>query len=538
MSTRTWRGYAVAQAEVQTLTPANPQEGVVYTATINGKDVTYTVTAADMADGASDEAAAVAKAVDGLVAAWNASTIPEFAEITASDSTTAMTLTHDTSGVPFTVSGAGTNGISAQNEVQTLTITGTPTGGTFTLTYDGQTTSTIAYNADAATVDAALEALSNIGAGDVTCAGGALPGTPVTIQFTSALAQLNVALITADGSGLTGGSSPDAAVATTTPGSAGDPTLANATTTSATGPNHFDNADNWSGGAVPVDSDDIVFENSDVDCKYGLSQTSVSPASTTVKMSYTGKIGLPRKNSNGYIEYRTTYLTIGDSGDGVTNTVEIGEGTGAGSGRLKISTNDSQTILNVLNTGQGAESGIPALLWKGTHASNVANLQKGSVGIAFFDGESATLSDLNVNYVTNVTGDVQLRCGDGLTLTTVDMAGGQVTLESAATTINQYNGELTHRSGNITTLTIDGGTYFEEAANTTTTLLVGSDGVYDCRRNLKSRTITNISLHERSAFHDPFGTVTASNGYDFVRCTPGDVTFNVKPHQTWTPTSI
>ena len=103
------------------------------------------------------------------------------------------------------------------NETQTLTITGTPTGGTFTLLYVDQTTSAIAYNASAATVDAALEALSNIGAGDVTCAGGPLPGTPVTIQFTGALAGGDRALLVPNTAGLTGGTVPAATVTTTTP---------------------------------------------------------------------------------------------------------------------------------------------------------------------------------------------------------------------------------------------------------------------------------------------------------------------------------
>ncbi len=41
-------------------------------------------------------------------------------------------------------------------------------GGTFTLTFDGQTTGSLAYNADAAAVQTALEGLSNIAPGDVT----------------------------------------------------------------------------------------------------------------------------------------------------------------------------------------------------------------------------------------------------------------------------------------------------------------------------------------------------------------------------------
>lgn len=115
-------------------------------------------------------------------------------------------------------SAAPTTGTS---EVQTVTITGTPTGGTFTLTYAGQTTAPIAYNANAAAVQAALEALSNIGAGNVVGAGGALPGTPVTITFAGALANQVIATMTADGSALTGGTSPAVSVAKTTPGTAG-----------------------------------------------------------------------------------------------------------------------------------------------------------------------------------------------------------------------------------------------------------------------------------------------------------------------------
>lgn len=51
------------------------------------------------------------------------------------------------------------------NEVQTLTIDAT--GGTFTGTYGGQTTAAVAYNATAAVLKAALEALSTIGTGNV-----------------------------------------------------------------------------------------------------------------------------------------------------------------------------------------------------------------------------------------------------------------------------------------------------------------------------------------------------------------------------------
>jgi hypothetical protein len=91
-------------------------------------------------------------------------------------------------------------------ETQTVTITGSPTGGTFTLTYDGQTTAPIAYNASAADVQSALESLSNLGSGAVQVSGSA--GGPYSIDIVGT----GVPALTASGTGLTGGTDPDVVV--------------------------------------------------------------------------------------------------------------------------------------------------------------------------------------------------------------------------------------------------------------------------------------------------------------------------------------
>lgn len=105
------------------------------------------------------------------------------------------------------------------DEVQQIAITGGPTGGTFTLTFSGQTTSGIAYNAAASAVQSALEALSNIAPGDITCTGGPLPGSNVSVSFAGGSYDgVDVPQMTANGSGLTGGTSPAVTVTTTTPG--------------------------------------------------------------------------------------------------------------------------------------------------------------------------------------------------------------------------------------------------------------------------------------------------------------------------------
>lgn len=120
--------------------------------------------------------------------------------------------------------------VQGTDEVQTLTITGTPTGGTFTLTSTitgtrtqsgltfAGTTAAIAYNATAAQVQSALEAV--LGVGNVTCAGGPFPGTAVTITFVGQLSATDVAALTVTGS-FTGGTSPAGAISTTTAGVVG-----------------------------------------------------------------------------------------------------------------------------------------------------------------------------------------------------------------------------------------------------------------------------------------------------------------------------
>lgn len=106
-------------------------------------------------------------------------------------------------------------------EAQTVTVTGGPTGGTYTLTFDGETTAAIAWNATASVVQTALEALSNVVPGDVTATGGPHPGTAVVVTFGGSYLGQNVPQMTASGASLSGGSTPGVTVTTSTAGGSG-----------------------------------------------------------------------------------------------------------------------------------------------------------------------------------------------------------------------------------------------------------------------------------------------------------------------------
>jgi len=105
------------------------------------------------------------------------------------------------------------------NEVKTLTISGTPTGGSYTLTINGQTTAPIAYNAANSAIQSALLALSSLDTGDVVVTGAG----PFTLTFGGVYAGQTAPAMTATAS-LTGGTSPNATVTVATPGGGGDAT--------------------------------------------------------------------------------------------------------------------------------------------------------------------------------------------------------------------------------------------------------------------------------------------------------------------------
>jgi hypothetical protein len=141
-------------------------------------------------------------------------------------------------GLEYTNAGAPSAGTS---EVQTLTFGGSPTGGTFKLAFDGYTTAPISWSATNNTlrdnVDAALEALPNIGAGGVTVAVGTMTtgiGT-LTVTFAGNLAKMVVPLITVVGNSMVDATPPTIVVVETTKGAA-TPTNEVQTLTIAAGP--------------------------------------------------------------------------------------------------------------------------------------------------------------------------------------------------------------------------------------------------------------------------------------------------------------
>jgi len=91
------------------------------------------------------------------------------------------------------------------DEIQELSFSAVPTFGLFQIEFDGQTTSNIPYDASASDVQSAMEALSNIGAGECVVAGDFSTG--FTFTFSNGLGLTDVAEITVPSNSLTSGES-------------------------------------------------------------------------------------------------------------------------------------------------------------------------------------------------------------------------------------------------------------------------------------------------------------------------------------------
>ena len=354
----------------------------------------------------------------------------------------------------------------------------------------------------------------------------------------------------------------------------GNGTAAGADSTSATGPNHIDNPDNWDAGSLPITGDDVFVDDSSISILYALgiffgthtgaanqavltdstqnwvpssligqvikndtdgSSTTVTAndattvtgvlsggtdddwdtgdaytmttlASLTISRNYTGEIGLPKQNAGGYVEYRPDYLGI------AATTVTIGRGEGSGSSQIKLDTGTAATAITVESTGS-PPFGLEAFLWKGVNITNTLEVHEGTVGVAVFGGEVATILTLR-----NTAGEV--RCSDRTVLdtanTVVTNESGSIALYSNTITLNNSSGTILFGgSATLTTLNLEGGTVNYQSSGTIATANIGGfnrGATLDFSGDNSARIITVCNLLLNGRIVDPLQTVTYSGG--------------------------
>lgn len=135
-------------------------------------------------------------------------------------------------------------------------------------------------------------------------------------------------------------------------------TISVETPTQATGPNHFDNPDNWLDGSLPQEGDTVLISGGN-SIYYGIDARQ-SFAELIVPCDFAGQIGLEEKNARGYREYRPTYCPWS------AKQITIGQGGTLSSSLVKLDINQAECMLHIKSTGDGRKSVEPPLQIRGT----------------------------------------------------------------------------------------------------------------------------------------------------------------------------
>lgn len=267
----------------------------------------------------------------------------------------------------------------------------------------------------------------------------------------------------------------------------GTGTISDATITDAESPHHWDVADNWSTNTVPVSTDSVILENSDIDIRWGLDQNAVALTSLIIRKSFTASLGLRRnavavsvaggQTDPSGTEYRDLYLIIG------ATTLDIGQNispTGqTGSPMTKIDVRGVSTITMFDSAGtpeERSEAVVQLLTNSSSTTLNVINCP-GSIGIAsgspfetstigsVFVGDTVTGGGVFFGCGATISTEFQQASGNNFidsaaTIPLVDVKGGVLTTSGvwAITTMRVDNAGLVNLDNNaVTTLTIDDG---------------------------------------------------------------------------------
>jgi hypothetical protein len=367
---------------------------------------------------------------------------------------------------------------TAQARVQVSTVTIGGTWGdteTVTIKIGGKSvTYTCSGTPTAATVAAGLQALA---------------AASTDPEFRELVWTVNAAVITATGA--------VAGVPVTIGGSevSSSGTITLAVVTAATGPNHWDNADNWSTGAVPVNSDEVFFE-ANVAALYGLPSSGLTLAKFIMRA---GRIGLPDTNASGYAEYRPTRA--------VFSCVDVQLGISAGVGpqlcRLDLSTSAAKVVVFGVS---GAQSGMfaPVDVVVNSASAEVAAIS-GSVAVAPSGDETTTV--LSCRCGKNAT----MLVGAGVTVTNL-LTAGQTRCLASVTNLTVDDGTCTLAgAATVAELVVRGGTFVHNSTGTITDAVVGP-GTFDGSQDIRARTVTDLEVQKGGVYRDPYNAITVTNG--------------------------
>lgn len=282
-------------------------------------------------------------------------------------------------------------------------------------------------------------------------------------------------------------------------------------TQAATGPNHFNNADNWEGGVAPIAADDLLFTENAVDCLYALTP-GFAIGEITIDQSYSGRIGLARTSSSGYQEYRSRYLTLDDP-----CVISIGSGLGNGSPRILIDAATEDVTLDVYSSGQGEGFERPVQL-KNAAATSELSVYGGRVDISGTGG--GALLNVVGREGSSIPADVVVAEGTDVGVVVVSGNNTSLRLSGDATSADVSNGARVSIVDDAIcpTVAVASGAvvYWDSTAGITTKLFVYAQGTASFVRRKVARAVAACDVHAGATLLDSLATITWTTGIDVI----------------------
>jgi autotransporter-associated beta strand protein len=278
-------------------------------------------------------------------------------------------------------------GVPNTNEVQRVTVTG-PAGSTFTLSFNGQVTGSLAVNATAAAVQSALANLSNIGGGNVAVTKQTVTSagpTPITfnlytVTFQGALAGLAQPLMLASSQG---GAS--AVVSPVAEGQTGT-IVYNDDPINGPGAVEIDGDPNHTGASITVPSESI-----------GLNGTGIGGAGALRNVSgnntWQGPVVLMTNDAIG-VDPGTTLTVTGEVEDFVPVPVPAASLTKVGTGTLVFPGSNAYSGKTFVNAGVLNIQDPGALGLSGPEVQTVTVTGPGGTFFLKFNGQTTNALDI------------------------------------------------------------------------------------------------------------------------------------------------
>ncbi|MEQ9070427.1 MAG: hypothetical protein RLO18_27080, partial [Gimesia chilikensis] len=168
-----------------------------------------------------------------------------------------------------------------------------------------------------------------------------------------------------------------------------------------------------------------------------------------------------------------------------------------------------QSTVLITNSGESSDGNTPPILLLGTHANNEINVNRGSLGVAYYPTEVSTVATLRQAFFDDTTDDTTVYLGGGVTVANITKTGGVLYINSGNTSFQQTAGTTTIHDGAHTMLNTLAGLVNYNSTGTLATANLSGDAVLVFDQDARPKDVTVINKYsDDSEVFDESGCIT------------------------------